>query len=38
VEEEVPVATAPVMTDDELVERLKGEFGAREVFDDPEES
>jgi DNA polymerase-3 subunit gamma/tau len=38
VEEEVPVAAAPVMTDDELVERLKGEFGAREVFDDPEES
>ena len=34
-EAEVPVAAAPVMTEDELVERLKGEFGAREVFDDP---
>ena len=38
-EEEVPVvATASVITEEELVERLKGEFGAREVFDDPEES
>jgi DNA polymerase-3 subunit gamma/tau len=36
--EEVPVAGPPVMTEEELVERLKGEFGAREVFDDPEES
>ena len=37
-EEEVPVVAASVITEDELVERLKGEFGAREVFDDPEES
>jgi hypothetical protein len=34
----VPVAAAPVLNEDELVERLKGEFGAREVFDDSEES
>jgi DNA polymerase-3 subunit gamma/tau len=37
-EDEVPVAVASVITEEELVERLKGEFGAREVFDDPEES
>jgi hypothetical protein len=39
-EDEAPalVSAPPVMTEDELVERLKGEFGAREVFDDPEES
>jgi hypothetical protein len=37
-EEDVPVVAASVITEDELVERLKGEFGAREVFDDPEES
>jgi hypothetical protein len=33
-----PLAGPPGMTEDEFVERLKGEFGAREVFDDPEES
>jgi hypothetical protein len=41
-EEEVPVvataAATAVLSEEELVERLKGEFGAREVFDDPEES
>jgi hypothetical protein len=37
-QEQVPVAAASVITEEELVERLKGEFGAREVFDDPEES
>jgi hypothetical protein len=36
-EEPVAVAGPPVMTEDELVERLKGEFGAREVFDEPAE-
>jgi DNA polymerase-3 subunit gamma/tau len=35
-EEPAPMAGPPVMTEDELVERLKGEFGAREVFDEPE--
>jgi hypothetical protein len=37
-EEHVPVVASSVITEEELVERLKGEFGAREVFDDPEES
>jgi len=37
-EDDVPAAAAPVITEEELVERLKGEFGAREVFDDPQES
>jgi hypothetical protein len=37
-EDEVPAAVASVITEEELVERLKGEFGAREVFDDPEET
>ena len=37
-EDEVPVAVASVITEEELVERLKGEFGAREVFEEPEES
>src|SRR3954463_9995871 len=37
-EDEVGAAVASVITEEELVERLKGEFGAREVFDDPEES
>src|SRR4051794_233681 len=37
-EDDVPAAVASVMTEEELVERLKGEFGAREVFDDPEET
>src|SRR3954466_4953018 len=37
-QDEVPVAVASVITEEELVERLKGEFGAREVFEDPEES
>jgi hypothetical protein len=37
-EDQIPAAVASVMTEEELVERLKGEFGAREVFDDPEES
>ena len=31
-------AAMPVLSEEELVERLKGEFGAREVFDDPQES
>jgi hypothetical protein len=38
VEDDVPVPVASVLSEEELVERLKGEFGAREVFDDPEES
>ena len=33
-----PVAAASVITEEELVERLKGEFGATEVFDEPGES
>src|SRR4051794_13600457 len=37
-EDDVPAAVASVITEEELVERLKGEFGAREVFDEPEES
>src|SRR3954453_701733 len=37
-EDHVPAPVASVMTKEELVERLKGEFGAREVFDEPEES
>jgi DNA polymerase-3 subunit gamma/tau len=37
-DEPAAIAAPPVMTEDELVERLKGEFGAREVFDEPEES
>jgi DNA polymerase-3 subunit gamma/tau len=39
-EEDLPLVGAgpPGIGADELVERLKGEFGAREVFDDPEES
>ncbi|MEA2426577.1 MAG: polymerase subunit gamma/tau [Thermoleophilaceae bacterium] len=37
-QEEVPAAAASVITEEELVERLKGEFGAREVFDDSQES
>jgi DNA polymerase-3 subunit gamma/tau len=36
-EEHVPAPVASVITEEELVERLKGEFGAREVFDDPQE-
>jgi DNA polymerase-3 subunit gamma/tau len=35
-EDEVPAAAPAGLTEEELVERLKGEFGAREVFDDPE--
>ena len=31
-------AAASGITEEELVERLKGEFGAREVFDESEES
>ena len=39
-EDEAPLVAAgpPAIGEEELVERLKGEFGAREVFDDPEES
>src|SRR3954451_22000522 len=37
-EEDVPAPVASVLTEEELVERLKGEFDAREVFDDPQES
>jgi DNA polymerase-3 subunit gamma/tau len=37
-EDDVPAAVASVITEEELVERLKGEFGAREVFEEPEES
>ena len=33
-DEEVPATAPSVMTEEELVERLKGEFGAREVFDE----
>jgi DNA polymerase-3 subunit gamma/tau len=37
-DDDVPAPVASVITEEELVERLKGEFGAREVFDDPQES
>src|SRR3954452_3227071 len=33
-EDDAPLATPTAMSEDELVERLKGEFGAREVFDE----
>jgi DNA polymerase-3 subunit gamma/tau len=33
-EEDAEAAPVAVMTEEELVERLKGEFGAREVFDE----
>jgi DNA polymerase-3 subunit gamma/tau len=36
--DDIPAPVASVLTEEELVERLKGEFGAREVFDDPQES
>jgi DNA polymerase III subunit gamma/tau len=36
--DDLPAAVASTITEEELVERLMGEFGAREVFDDPEES
>jgi hypothetical protein len=35
--EDVSDATDATLSEDELLERLKQEFGATEVFDDPEE-
>jgi hypothetical protein len=36
VDEPVEAAADPELSEEELVERLKDQFGAREVFDEPE--
>jgi len=33
-ESDLPSASAPVLSEDELLERLKQDFGAREIFED----